>query len=138
MKALILLYTILLSLSFFSCKKDKNNKDYITFSACKNFTVNTQTVNVCFENVVSDSRCPEGGDCIWEGCGIVALKVTMGAETHTIQLSTLLRKMPQIPSIDTTINNVKIKLEDLTPYPCLNCHTPSTDNYKVKLKLTEV
>lgn len=137
MKALTL-YTILLSLAFLSCKKDKNNNSYLAISTCKSYILNTQQVNVCFDNVISDSRCPEDVVCVWEGAAIVALKVTMSAESHTIQLSTLLRGSLQLIPADTVINNVKIELLDLTPYPCVNCPAHSTGNYKVKLKLSEL
>jgi len=138
MKSFII-YTLVATFVLLSCSKTKEKDDFLAITKCKDFTVNTQKVNVCFDNVISDSRCPTGGICIWEGCGVVALKITIGAELHTIQLSTLQRGVLQFPSNDTTINNVKIELQDLTPYPCVNCSThPTTKDYKVKLKVTEM
>jgi len=40
-------------------------------------------LEVAFTNVVSDSRCPEGTNCVWAGNAVVELTATRGGQSET-------------------------------------------------------
>ena len=130
------IYMLVATFAFLSCSKSKISNDYLTVSNCKDFKLPTQKVNVCFDRVVNDSRCPSDAICTMQGYAVVALKVLIGTELHDIQLATF-SGLPQLPSPDTTIQNIKIELQELTPYPCMHCPSPpGKEKYAVKLKLS--
>lgn len=39
-----------------------------------------------FENVISDSRCPQGTNCVWPGEAEVLLKIRRGSEVKEVKL----------------------------------------------------
>ncbi len=125
-----IIYTLVATFVLLSCSKTKEKDDFLAITKCKDYRLTSQTVNVCFSALINDSRCPEDVVCISQGYATVELNVLIKTELHKIQLTS---------SSDTTINNVKIELQDLIPYPCVNCSThPTTKDYKVKLKVTEI
>jgi hypothetical protein len=92
-------------------------------------------IRLCFESVVSDSRCPANATCIWSGVAEVKFTFSKHSATHTFNLATLssgtYRK-------DTTLMGYKIELLDLTPYPGLPPTTPPSNERKVKVKITKL
>lgn len=88
---------------------------------------------VCFDTVDNDSRCPEGGMCVWEGNARIKLKVSSnGIGEHSIELNT-----NQSFPIDTTINHLNIALISLTPYPDISMTIIPTD-YVAKLSVANL
>ncbi len=80
------------------------------------------------DSVVSDSRCPKGVECIWEGNAEVRLHLKMNnSATHLLTLNT----NPRFAQ-DTTINHVNFRLLELNPYPVANKKAPYY-NYEVKM-----
>ena len=89
--------------------------------------------SVCFDTVENDSRCPEGGICVWEGNAKISLKVSVnGNREHSIGLNT-----NQSFSTDTTINHLNISLISLTPYPAISM-TIIPKDYIVKLSIANL
>ncbi|MBL7959422.1 hypothetical protein JNL27_04205 [bacterium] len=67
-----------------------------------------------FESVPTESRCPEGALCIWEGEGIVKLQIAKsGMGTTTIELNTTQPRMAELFSYT-------VELLELTPHPVLD------------------
>lgn len=71
-----LVFSLLIIFSAASCKKDEmkaleNGQIELTLNNCgtpKNEGNNSSVnVTVCFTKLVSESRCPTGAECIWEG-----------------------------------------------------------------------
>jgi hypothetical protein len=71
------------------------------------------TFSVCFDSVLTDSRCPVGAECFWEGEAIVRFRIEM-PENKT--------KIFDMHPGDTQIieDKHKIYFIDLLPYPTFN------------------
>ncbi|HKM93694.1 MAG TPA: hypothetical protein VJY41_08595 [Prolixibacteraceae bacterium] len=86
-----------------------------------------------FDSVLNDSRCPEGGICVWEGNAKIKLNLSIiGIGEHSIELNT-----NKSISIDTTINHLNISLINLSPYPNISL-TIKPKDYTVKLSITNL
>jgi hypothetical protein len=89
--------------------------------------------SVCFDTVLNDSRCPEGGICVWEGNAKIKLRISLnGIGEHSIELNT-----NQSFPIDTTINHINISLISLTPYPDISMSIVPKD-YIAKLSIANL
>lgn len=48
-----------------------------------------ESLTIAFDSVTSDSRCPTGVNCVWEGDAVVAVTLTQpGRERATVELHT--------------------------------------------------
>ncbi len=84
---------------------------------------------ICFDSLLTDSRCPDGAECAWQGTALIEVSFHEGGNTHNFIMS--LKGFPPLGhTSDTTINGYNIIFTDLKPYPALN--TP--DNGKEKIK----
>ncbi len=135
MKKAILLGLIIMTL--LSCEKEKNtdNSDFI--ETIELFTDDCKTIieqnTLCFDTVRSDSRCPVGANCKWEGNAIVSLDLkTSDNKNYIIELNT----NPDF-SIDRIVGDLYILLTDLTPYPEVSMVINSKD-YKAKLTIANI
>lgn len=106
-----LIWNDTISLSYQECLNDRENQLYF-----------------CFESVVSDSRCPKGAMCFWEGNAEARFKlqkhnsapVFFNLNTHTGF------------TCDTIIDGIKFTLLDISPYPEIN-HRIDQKDYSAKL-----
>lgn len=84
-----------------------------------------------FDRVVGDSRCPAGAVCVWEGDGVLAVRLQRvsappgGAELH---------RNPRFAQ-RTTYAGFEIRLEALTPYPVVHAPIPP-EAYRARLIVT--
>jgi hypothetical protein len=77
------------------------------------YRVASHAVSIGFVRVTSDSRCPVGATCVWEGDAVVELRVTPDAvEGETLQLHT-----NDQSAREATAHGVRIRLERLDPLP---------------------
>ena len=83
-----------------------------------------EDLNIRFDELLEDSRCPEGATCFWAGNGRIVIQLN---ELKT-ELNTYLD--PQ----DTTLSGYRLELKDLKPYPSLNKKINKED-YTVELLL---
>ena len=68
---------------------------------------------ILFESVPSDSRCPKGAECFWQGNAAIVLKIQDGADTlNTISQQGIAR------------NSYTINLISLTPEPVVGHPIP--------------
>lgn len=88
-------------------------------------------IRLSFDSV-SDSRCPIGATCIWEGNGAVKLHVQQSGETPAVFW---LNTHPNFLN-DTVINGIHYELIDLLPYPELG-KDYTLDDYTVQLLVTD-
>lgn len=71
-------------------------------------------VNVRFESVPTESRCPDGALCFWEGEAIVKLQIAKsGMGSTTIELNTTQPRMAEFFSYT-------VELLELSPHPVLD------------------
>jgi hypothetical protein len=83
---------------------------------------------ICFDEVVSDSRCPSGAQCVWAGAARVRLKYEKPNEKSVIfDLNTI-----QGGRSDTIIDGFKFSLLNVLPYPSLGYAIEQKD-YKAEI-----
>jgi hypothetical protein len=75
--------------------------------------VDSDDLTVLFDQVVADSRCPVGIDCVWEGDAVVQLRLDKAKNgTSFVQLHT----STSSPT-DASYREYRVRLEKLTPRP---------------------
>jgi hypothetical protein len=113
MKSLLLLL-LLPALLFVSCKKDRDHPGLIKvyLHGCSPMLPYPNAV-ICFDSLVSDSRCPRESVCIWEGEAIARFTLKVNGQERSVTLSTNGFSQPA----DTLLLGYRIRFADLTPYP---------------------
>ncbi len=67
-----------------------------------------------FDSVTSDSRCPQGAECVWQGDGATRISILPDAnQAVTCTLHTTL-----FPTL-ILVNGAAVRLKELDPYPQL-------------------
>lgn len=80
---------------------------------------------ICFDSVLTDSRCPENVVCVRAGEAIVRFRFeSFEKESRIVDLYT--------GTMDTLINGYHFSLMDLLPYPNTE-HPTSQEDYKAKI-----
>lgn len=80
-----------------------------------------------FDSLITDSRCPIGALCIWEGNA----KVSLSFNSIRFQLDT----HPNFTT-DTTLSSFHIDLIDVQPYPHIDS-LYTDDQYSVEIRVTK-
>jgi len=121
----------------FSCSKSIVSHDpaILYLNDCNEYENESELVSLCFENVVSDSRCPTGVVCVWEGTAVANFTFKKDNTSYPITLSTL--KMPPQYTKDTIVAGYKIEFLNLHPYPRQHS-TPSAGTIKDEVKVTRL
>jgi hypothetical protein len=137
----ILLFTTLTAFVN-SCSKSSVTGDNLKegtielkFSDCEKGNIAGEDLKLCFEAVVSDSRCPANAVCIWQGAATATFSFTKNGDNHRFNLSTLTLK--PIYTKDTIIAGYKIEFLDITPYPGTTADPIPNSQKKAKLKITK-
>ncbi len=125
MKGLITIFVI--TALFFSCEQTDKLPTFDNMDVKSGFVLNkeislglkecagdTQThTYICLDSIVSDSRCPTGVVCIWEGNAKARFKFAMRDDIPVFfDLNTF-----HGFTNDTTIGGYKFTLIDVYPYP---------------------
>src|SRR5215213_4690358 len=102
-----------------SCTKriDNINDNYITLGNCNSQKINGNTVSLCFNEVLEDSRCPINAVCIWQGVATANFTFRSGSQEANFNLSTLTFPSSSRYNQDTVLFGYKISLLELRPYP---------------------
>lgn len=80
-KSILFLFLV----AFVACKSVKENSNEITITSKKEIVVNDYTIVI--DKIISDSRCPQGVNCIWAGELVMEVSVWQNkALNETIQL----------------------------------------------------
>lgn len=80
-----------------------------TFALSVDESANLARHTIAFREIVEDSRCPRGVDCVWEGRVVVALEI----DGERIELS----NHEQDENHTYTLDNGTLVLETVNPYP---------------------
>lgn len=128
-----------MTILIYSCSKDENNpiiqydlkaKENIILDNGKCLEIIDKEYKICLKSI-NDSRCPSGAECVWEGDAVVEFNFKSNTENKSFALHTN-DKFQQ----DTLINNLKIKLINVFPYPDLN--NPTNQNeYTAEFSISE-
>lgn len=133
------LASIIIALLLFSCSKPKDAKDpsMLYLNNCNKYSANTEVALLCFNKVVSDSRCPVDAMCIWEGTAVANFTFKKDNVIYPITLSTLTRPPLSLYPKDTIIAGYKIEFLNLYPYPKLHS-SPSPGSIRAEVKVTRL
>lgn len=107
----------------------------ISLNNCANNIFADKNKRLCFDSVLSDSRCPANAQCVWQGTAIAKFSFYINGNIYNAVLSTL----PQPGSYDNSIilSGYKIEFIDLHPYPGLT--TPQAgNNITADVKITRL
>lgn len=127
MKRLPLLYitTAILLIAIAACTKNNTevtDPSKVTLNNCSKAIANTSAY-ICFDSVISESRCPIGVVCIWAGYAMIKTSFHENGNTHSFRMM-----IPYINGLgavnDTTINGYRIVFKDLSPYPDMTKPSP--------------
>lgn len=132
------IFIILFTACFIVGCDDANDINYNRdFEIQVNKTLKTSegTYTLRFDSVMTDSRCPEGAMCVWQGVAATRFTLISANDSATFELFTVnLEKQNWSDSV--IYKNLKIKLLKLNPYPSINIKFTYA-NYRAKLKLTQ-
>jgi hypothetical protein len=93
------------------------------------------TSYICFDSLITDSRCPAGAECVWQGTAIVQVTFHEEQQLHTFKMS--LKGFPSLGnSSDTTINGHRIVFNNLEPFPSINA-MPEQKEMKATFTITQ-
>lgn len=111
--------TLLFGCSFFlfgACQKKAAGDGTLSVRMrdCAARSFDGETVRICYDSLLQDSRCPTYAVCVWAGVAQVKLTVRIGSGAYPVVLSTL--KAPGYVR-DTIVRDYRITLEDVKPYP---------------------
>lgn len=103
---------------FATCRKESALEEKIitvSSAGCKTETFSNESVTLCFDSLIQDSRCPINANCVWQGVGQGRFSFTLKSVKYNFVLST----NDALPGThtDTTIQNYHISLTNLQPYP---------------------
>ena len=87
-----------------------------------------------FKEVVSDSRCPEGVNCVWEGEVKIILAATTGNTNYELEMK---RKGGQLENEISRTGTYDIYLLSVDPYP-KEGETIKAEDYKLTLVVKRI
>lgn len=141
MKLLLLTLVLYFGRVAFSCHKNtapaqtvSDTSLVIKFKNCGNKFFGSQTVTLCLDSILQDSRCPANAVCVWQGTAIAKFSFINNNTTYPITLSTL--KFSNY-SPDTVLSGYKIKFINLSPYPGTYTPPAPADQIKAEVQITK-
>ena len=118
-----------------SSDKFKEGTIELKLSDCESGNISGDDLKLCFERVVSDSRCPANAVCVWQGAATATFSFTKNGDTHRFDLSTI--TMQPNYTKDTVIAGYKIEFINLSPYPGTIAEPIPDSQRKAELKITK-
>lgn len=102
-------FMLAVTMSFISCKKQSVNDRIYNVKLNKCTSSAGENLIICFDSLITDSRCAVNGVCVWAGVAIAkfwnVISFTLATNTFSYFHN------------DTTINQLKISLQDILSYP---------------------
>jgi hypothetical protein len=107
----------LLTAGLLSCKKDipASQEVHLRLNDCRYLTECNETIRLCFDTVLQDSRCPINANCVWQGVAVARFTLHLNDGSHTLELAT--NEVLPNTTRDTTIKGYTITFKNLSPYP---------------------
>ncbi|WP_242203759.1 hypothetical protein [Aestuariivivens insulae] len=123
---------VMLTFSFNYCSQNdlESGRQYgLKNNDCLN--IKDTGYRLCLKGI-SDSRCPSDVVCVWEGNAKANFELHSSLGDEPFELNTHDRFQQ-----DTIINNLKIELINVLPYPISDNETNQSE-YSVEIKVTKV
>lgn len=100
-------------------------------------TILSENLSVTFDSLLQDSRCPSDVICVWEGQGIIRLRlIDASSDTSFVNLTLFggcaYGCSPYVPALDTL--GYRFELLSLDPYPVSTVPTPR-DGYTATIAI---
>lgn len=103
----------------FGCQKLKLGTGEFQSVQLNECSDNKASAYICFDSLLTDSRCPAGAECIWQGTALIQVTFHEENTAHTFKMS--LKGFPPLGyPADTTVAGYKISFEKLDPSPSIN------------------
>ena len=99
------------------CKKATTETSYtirVAMEQCVQKRYGADNLSLCLDEVVEDSRCPINANCVWQGVARLRFSMQLQNQSYRFVLST---SNVQSFRTDTTIQQYRISLCQVTPYP---------------------
>lgn len=131
---------ILVSIFIFSCGKENNvsiplNQEF-ELGFGKNAIIEDAGVTVRFQEILTDSRCPRGNECVWEGAVDVELLITLeNGDSYPVQLSTSTKLLQPIDTIENLVYSLE---EIIRPKEVGGLFDTKDKKYCIGLKVVEL
>lgn len=98
-------------------KSSEQKEGIVYFSQGENKFVKEYEMNVTFQGISEDSRCPEGVNCIWAGVAVAQIEV-MGTYSRPVVLSLATTENAGRNYHQSAVyNGYIISLEEVAPFP---------------------
>lgn len=137
MKLFLYIIPVSIVIMAHSCsKKDVELKEgtiEITVKRCGSGAIAGDNIRICFDSLISDSRCPANAMCVWAGSALAKFSLTKNGESTSFNLATL--KYGSYNK-DTVILGYKIEFVNLSPYPGTVPTPVPPHQIKAELKIT--
>ena len=127
------LLLIVFPLAFICCRKSSTGNGTlhtVSLYQCSDHIAGKTGDYICFDSLVTDSRCPVGGICIWYGYTEIRVSYHESGNIHRFNMS-LPNNMPGTAVNDTVINGTKIIFTKLDPYPGTGGSVDTTATFSV-------
>jgi hypothetical protein len=144
MRFVTVLFSLLLTIAFVSCKKSfqRNNTNKIqinsstniSWKTCSQTTYKSDVLKICFDSLIEDSRCPIGAECIWQGVAVVKFSFSVNNNHHDLIMSP--QHSPLFFPSDTSLMGYKIEFLNLQPYPEVGKENNLSD-YRAELMISK-
>ena len=105
----------LLGILALSCNKSANSSQYVKLNECITQGTSLDLGMLCFDSVLSDSRCPPNADCFWRGMVVARFTLTTNGEQKTFDLADI-HALPVVGP-DTVLLGYHIHLLNVLPSP---------------------
>ena len=108
---------MLLVLLLPACKKEAASLGNVTveLEQCTRINEGQDKLQLCFDAIVQDSRCPINANCVWQGVAVVRFTLLLNGQEHQLELATN-NELPGTRT-DTTIQSYTFLLRNVQPYP---------------------
>lgn len=116
MKKIVSVVLVLSIFTLIACKKNRDGKSqypFVYLNDCMSKTFSHDRVRLCFNEIISDSRCPKGMYCIWEGAVVAKFTFTSNNNDHILTLAT--NPLNLSVSKDTVVDGYRIEFVDIQP-----------------------
>jgi hypothetical protein len=140
MRSVLIVLSVIFAVALASCEKGSSSKSdypYVYLSDCVTKEFNSGQVSLCFDQLVSDSRCPMDVVCIWQGTAIAKFSFNENGNQHALTLALQSFPIPEYSS-DTTVAGYKIEFVNLYPYPMASKGTPPVNKIHAEMKITKL
>jgi hypothetical protein len=128
---LFFIFMVLAGIVFTGCKKQSVDDEIYSIQLKECSRSSGENIIVCFDSLITESRCPVNGICVWAGTAVAqfSLHQKKGVTVFTLATNQFLQYKN-----DTTINNITISLQDVQPYPNATKPSPAPITAILKIK----